>query len=168
MKLLVVSGSMGSGKTTVMAEASDVLKSRGIAHAAIDLDALGVAHLPAGVARDIEYRNLESLAANFAAAGVPRLLLAAAVEDRAMLDRIRAAVRAGQASVCRLRAPLATMQRRVGVREPGMLQRELLERVTELELRLDRCACENFALDNGDGVSVTDLAADMLARAGWF
>lgn len=167
MKLLVVTGSMGSGKTTVMAEASDLLKARGIAHAAIDLDALGIAHVPPGSASALEYHNLEAVARNCAAAGAARLLLAAAVEDRAMLDRIRAAVRADAVTVCRLRVPLDTMQRRVGVREPGMLQRELLARVPDLEARLDRGACEDFALDNGDGISVTDVATDMLARAGW-
>ena len=37
---------MGAGKTTLMAEASDVLIERGIVHAAIDLDTLGIGLLP--------------------------------------------------------------------------------------------------------------------------
>jgi len=37
---------MGAGKTAVLGEASDILAQRQIIHAAIDLDALGVAHLP--------------------------------------------------------------------------------------------------------------------------
>jgi len=37
---------MGAGKSAVMGEASDILARRRIVHAAIDLDALGVAHLP--------------------------------------------------------------------------------------------------------------------------
>ena len=46
IKVLVISGSMGSGKTTVLAEASDLLAAADIPHAAIDLDALALAHLP--------------------------------------------------------------------------------------------------------------------------
>jgi predicted ATP-binding protein involved in virulence len=39
--LLIITGTMGAGKTTVLGEASDILALRGIVHAAIDLDALG-------------------------------------------------------------------------------------------------------------------------------
>ena len=38
-------GSTGAGKTSVLAEASDILALQ-IVHAAVDLDALGLAHLP--------------------------------------------------------------------------------------------------------------------------
>ena len=167
MKLIVLSGGMGSGKTTVMAEASDLLKARGIVHAAIDLDALGIAQLPSGAADDFQYRNLASLAGNYAAAGVERLLLAAAVEDRAMLERIRAALPAHEVRVCRLRAPLATLQSRVRRREPGMLQETLVARAAELETLLDRAGCEDFTLENHDGASVTRVATELLRRAGW-
>jgi hypothetical protein len=44
--LLIISGTMGAGKTSVLGEASDILALQGIPHAAIDWDALGVAHLP--------------------------------------------------------------------------------------------------------------------------
>src|SRR5262249_32085062 len=43
-RLLVITGSMGAGKTTVMAEAGDLLSARGVVHAAIDLDGLAIAH----------------------------------------------------------------------------------------------------------------------------
>ena len=60
-ELLIISGSMGSGKTTVLFEASDILASRDVAHAAIDLDALGVAYFESGVKNDeVTYRNLRS------------------------------------------------------------------------------------------------------------
>jgi hypothetical protein len=41
----LIAGSMGTGKTTTMAEASDLLAERGIPQAAIDVDALGFAHV---------------------------------------------------------------------------------------------------------------------------
>ena len=46
MKALVITGSMGSGKTTLIGEISDLLAMRGVAHAAIDIDAFGNAHDP--------------------------------------------------------------------------------------------------------------------------
>jgi hypothetical protein len=42
VKVLVISGSMGSGKTTVLGEASDLLTMANILHAAIDLDYLAI------------------------------------------------------------------------------------------------------------------------------
>jgi predicted ABC-type ATPase len=40
--LLIITGTMGSGKTTILAEASDILKRLDVSHAAIDLDALAL------------------------------------------------------------------------------------------------------------------------------
>ena len=54
--VLVITGSMGSGKTTVLGEASDILSAANVAHAAIDVDALGIYHPPTG--DDLEIRNV--------------------------------------------------------------------------------------------------------------
>ena len=53
LKVLVISGSMGSGKTTVLGEASDLLAAAEILHAAIDLDTLALGHLPAAASHDL-------------------------------------------------------------------------------------------------------------------
>jgi hypothetical protein len=165
IQLLVISGSMGSGKTTIMAEASDILSASGVHHAAIDLDVLGIAHLP-DTHTDLTYRNLESVWTNYSAAGIRHLLVASAVENRDTLDRIRAAVPGCELVVCRLRAHVDTMRNRVAVRDPGMLQNQLIARVTELEQLLDAARLEDFTLVNDSG-SVTDTAREMLRRAGW-
>jgi catechol 2,3-dioxygenase-like lactoylglutathione lyase family enzyme len=166
MKVIVISGSMGAGKTTVMAEASDLLSASGIVHAAIDADTLGIAHLPAGFTTDLMYRNLEAFSRDFAAAGVNRLLLAQAVGRRGEIERIRTAVPGAAITVCRLTAGIETMRRRVRLREPGILQNRFLARVVELNAQLDDAHLEDFSLQN-DGRSVTEVAGELLARAGW-
>jgi hypothetical protein len=50
--LLIITGAMGAGKTSVLGEASDLLTRRHIAHAAIDVDALGLAYLPTASGND--------------------------------------------------------------------------------------------------------------------
>src|SRR5260370_41603390 len=65
VRVIVISGSMGSGKTTVLGEASDILSARGVIHAAIDLDAIGSALLPDALSSDVMYRNLASVWVNF-------------------------------------------------------------------------------------------------------
>jgi predicted kinase len=166
-RLLVISGSMGAGKTTVMAEASDILSAGGAVHAAIDFDALSIAHLASGDAGDdLAYENLGCVWRNLAALAVDTLLLATAVVSRADLERIRIAVGAERCLVCRLRAPLAVMQDRVRVREPGMLQRQFVARSASLEQMLDAAALEDFTIVN-DARPITDVAREMLVRAGW-
>ena len=77
--LLIITGSMGAGKTSVLGEASDILALQNLTHAAIDLDAFGLAHLQSGVSSDtVMYRNLRSVCKNYASLGVRRFLLARA------------------------------------------------------------------------------------------
>jgi len=165
--LLIITGSMGSGKSTVMAEASDILTQRGVPHAAVDLDALSIGHFPIQAGSDdLMYRNLQSVWKNYATGGLARLLLARALETAEDLDRCRDAVMAQETVVCRLTASIATMQQRVRSREPGMLQAEFVQRSAELNAALDRAQLESFSLLNEE-CSVTAVAQKMLIRAGW-
>jgi len=165
-KVIIVSGTMGSGKTTVLAEAADLLSQAGVVHAAIDLDALGIAHLADGISNELAFRNLASLWSNYRAAGVTRLLLAEAIENRADLDRIREAVPDAQIVICRLAVETAIAEERVRTREPGMFQEKFVARVGELEKILDDSQIEDFSIHN-DNTSVTKVAHEMLTRAGW-
>jgi hypothetical protein len=167
-RVLLITGSMGSGKTTVMGEASDLLTLRGIAHAAIDVDALANGHFPVGTSDGgLKYRNLRSLVQNYSFAGVKMFLVAEAIESRAELECLREAAGAAEMVVCRLRAELPTMQQRVRVREPGLLQQKFVERAAELDGILDRAGAEDFSLTNDEQSSVSDVATEMLVRAGW-
>jgi hypothetical protein len=162
--LLIITGSMGAGKTSVLAEASDILALRHIVHAAIDLDALGLAYLPSAADNDgVMYRNLESVCKNYASLGITRLLLARAMEDRAELELCRSVVAAANTTVCRLAASLAEMQQRIKTRESGVLQREYVDRVATLNVILDRA---DFVVIN-ENRTLSEVAQEMLAKAGW-
>lgn len=165
--LLIMTGSMGAGKTAVLAEASDLLALRQIAHAAIDFDALGLAHLPSATCNDdVMYDNLRSVCENYAALGVRRFLLARAIEDRAQLERCRNIIQATNTVVCRLTASIETMERRIEMRESGVSQREYVARVTKLNAVLDDARLEDFTVSNEDR-SLSDVALEMLIKAGW-
>jgi hypothetical protein len=158
---------MGAGKTAVLAEASDILARRGMVHAAIDLDALGMAHLPAAAPNDtVMYENLRSVGRNYAAIGVQRFLVARAMEGGAQLKLCREMIPAVRTTVCRLTASLAAMERRVEMRDSGISQRELVARVAKLGEILDRSRIEDFAIVNEDR-PLTEVALEMLVRAGW-
>ena len=165
LEVLVISGSMGSGKTTVMTEASDLLSAAEIPHAALDLDGLAVGHFPGDSGGLIE-DNLRCLWRNYASAGVGRLLGAEALDSSEKLLQIERSMPGAVIIGCRLTASLETMRDRVRRREPGMLQADLLARVSELEARLDAVGMERFRVDN-DGRPLTVVAREVLRLAGW-
>ncbi len=163
----MITGTMGAGKTAVMGEASDLLAQRQIVHAAIDLDALGLAYLPSAAPSDaVMYDNLRAVSRNYAALGVERFLVARAIEDDAQLRVCREIIPAANTVVCRLTASLETMKRRVEMRDSGVLQGEYVARVAALNAILDRVKLEDFVVSNEDR-DVADVALEMLVRAGW-
>ena len=165
--LLIITGSMGAGKTAVLGEASDILALRGIPHAAIDLDMLGLAYLPIAVENDeVMYRNLKTVWGNYAALGIDRLLLARAIKDHAELECCCAAVEAEEAVVCRVTASIQTMQQRIGLREQGVCRATYIKRVITLNDALDRVPLENFVVSN-ESRPLTEVANEVLERAGW-
>ena len=165
-KALVITGSMGAGKTTVLGEASDILAARGIAHAALDLDALGIVGVSDAVTLDLMRRNLVAVLENYASVGIDRFLIAEALESLADRERLAEALGSAEMAVCRIRASVATMQARVRLREPGSLQNEFVRRAATLDAALDAAAVEDFTIDN-DNRSITDVAREMLILAGW-
>jgi hypothetical protein len=165
--LLIITGTMGAGKTAVLGEASDILALRHIVHAAIDLDRLALAHLASGVEQDgVMYRNLESVCKNYAALGVRRFMVARAIERRAELELVRSFVSATKNVVCRLTASLEVMEQRVRMREPGVLQGEYVARVATLNAILDRARLEDFTVAN-ENRSLSEVAHEVLFKAGW-
>lgn len=165
--LLIITGTMGAGKTAILSEASDILAQRRIVHAAIDLDALGLGHLPSSApSNGVMYDNLRSIYGNYAGSGVQRFLVARAIEDRTELELCRNIIPAANMVVCRVRASIKAMKQRVRMRDPGISQQEYVARVTELNVILDRVRLEDFTVTN-ENRSVTDVALEMLVKGGW-
>lgn len=166
VKVLVISGSMGAGKTTVLGVASGLLGAAGVRHAALDLDDLSQGHYEQTGPDELMLRNLAIVWNNYAEAGASRALLAKPIDTMVKRDQIRTAIPAGQLLVCRLRADLGTMRERVRIREPGPDQDQLVNQVTVLENYLDTAQVEDFSVDN-DGRPVAQVAREVLTRAGW-
>ena len=158
---------MGAGKTSVLAEASDILAMHHVVHAAIDLDALGLAFLPQAPSTDgAMYENLRSICENYSARGVRRFMVARAVEDSTQLAMCRKAVAATDMVVCRLKAGNETMRQRVRLRETGVFGRDYVARVEKLNLILTSAQLEDFTVTN-ENRSLNEVALEMLLKAGW-
>jgi hypothetical protein len=165
--LLIITGTMGAGKTSALGEASDILALKAITHAAIDLDSLGLALLPSGASSNgAMYRNLQSVCENYSSLGVTRLLLARAIEDSAELELCSGIVSASNTVICRLTASIEVMEQRVRLRESGISQRDYVARVAKLNTIIERAQLETFTITN-ENRPLTDVAHEMLLKAGW-
>lgn len=168
-RVLVISGSLGSGKTVVLSEASDILIERDIAHAAIDLDWLcNVYPPPAGekYGTQMGFTNLASVWANLERAGFLRLLLARVVETLEDRSGYAIAIPGADVQVCLLTAGVEPMRERLRLREPGRARDRHLRRAVELDQILLAAGVEDFRVHN-DGRPIGDVAEEALARAGW-
>src|SRR5579864_3757024 len=118
--VLVITGPVGVGKTTVASEVSELLIGRGMPHALVDMDCLRDCH--PGRVNDpfhtaLGIKNLAAVWVNFQAAGAKRLLIVDIVETRNDLEQYRAAIPGAAILVVRLHASLATLLSRVERRQ---------------------------------------------------
>lgn len=167
--VLVVTGPVGVGKTTIAGDISALLADASIPHACVDVDALRDAWpAPPGDRFNtaLGLKNLTAIWRNFRAAGAERAVLADVVERRGDLDGYRAAIPGAEVTLVRLRAPVAILQARVSQREAGAGREWHLLRAAELAEQMDRDALEDILIET-DGRTPEAIAHEILARSGW-
>lgn len=162
---LLITGTVGAGKTTTAEQVGRRLGEAGTAYAVIDLDEIRrfwptPPGDPFGV--QIELANLTALAANYLGAGSQRLVLAGVVETRAERRRIRAAVGV-PLTVVRLRLPLAVVRQRLATRhtEDADVLAWHLARAEVLEEVLDAARVADLVIDI-DGLDPAEVAQRVL------
>jgi DNA polymerase III delta prime subunit len=173
---LLITGPGGVGKTTTAFEASRLLESARIGHAMIDLDELDriypvPPHDPQKTA--LTRDNLAAVWANFRAAGASRLILTmVATSLDYELPHVRAAVPDAGITVVRLLASEAVLMERVRRREIGSGEERSVRGSVEQarSMRLERVgdgSGKDTLLVETSGLSVADVAREVLLRAGW-
>lgn len=168
MKALLITGPVGVGKTTVAEAVGDWLAAASVPHAVIDLDWLRQRWpSPADDPFDLglELRNLSAVARNYAEAGVHRLVLAGVLERRADRSRYASAVGAVAAklTVCRLKADLSVIRKRLVARHHDSALQWHLDRADELEKIFAEAWVEDFVVDADQPVA--EVAQDVVT--GW-
>ncbi len=168
--LLILSGPIGVGKSTVGDEISVQLTSKGIPHTFVDLDALAQTFpRPADdrYGSRLALKNLASLWQNCRDAGARNAVVARVVETREERDAISVAIPGCVATVCHLRAGPQTLAERVKRREIGSLQDWHLERSQELARSLEATSPYDFAVTT-DGLSPQHIAEKVLKKYAGF
>jgi len=166
--VLLITGTVGSGKTTLAYEIGDLLADCQIGHAVVDLDAL-TAQWPSSSRwnSDLMFENLTLLWPNYRAHGASRLVLAHVLEDATDLERYRQAVPGAEITTVRVVAPEQLRIARLNARmPPGESLDWHLVRTVELEAILAGLAHEDFVVENGDR-PIRQVAEEVLASADW-
>jgi hypothetical protein len=160
--ILVVTGPVGVGKTTVGWEMTEVLDERGLAFGFYDPDAVHFRPVPQD--DPFGYRvSLAGLAAVWPLMRVPRLIVPLVVQERAVAERL---LPGAALTVARLTASPSTLEERIRRREIGAGLEWHLTRARELDAHWRDHPVEDFLVDT-DGRAVRDLAVETLTRSGW-
>jgi predicted nuclease with RNAse H fold len=118
--VLVLTGPVGVGKSTIGWETAMLLREAGVPAAFVDLPSIGICFPePADDPWNerLTHQNLAALWSNFKAAGAQRLILARVLEVRSGLRCIEHAVPGAEITVARLQAPLPVIEQRIETRE---------------------------------------------------
>ena len=167
--LLIISGPVGVGKTSVGNEVSVQLEDRGVAHTFVDLDALAMTFpRPPDdpFASRLACANLRDMWRNCAAAGSKNLIIARVVESPRHVEDIQNVLPPSAATVCQLTASDETLATRVGQREIGAEYEWHADRAVQLARSLPTAAPPDFFVET-DGRTVTEIARDVVARVDW-
>jgi chloramphenicol 3-O-phosphotransferase len=167
--VLVVTGPIGAGKTTVTQAIGDALAAAGVPHALIDMDWLRASFpVPPGDRFNtrLGYRNLAAVARTFREAGSGRFVIADVVETREQLGEYMAAVPGASVTVVRLAVDAGENRRRIAHRAAGNDDPWEVDRAAELVGIMEANAVADLVIDT-TGRSPGAIARDILTRLGW-
>lgn len=169
-RALLLTGTVGVGKTTTADAVGDRLREQGVPHAVVDLDELSrcwpaPADDPFHTA--LQLRNLAALVRAYRDAGAVRLVLAGVCESRNDRDRYADALEV-PLQVVRLLGSAAVLEPRLRTRHAGDPEGLAwhLHRRGELDAVLDAAEVADVAV-LVDGLTRAAVADAVLRSAGW-
>jgi adenylylsulfate kinase len=165
---LLLTGTVGSGKTVVAIEIGHLLEEQGKSAAVVDLDWLGWLHLRSSTitADQLIARNLAAIWPNLREAGMSYAVLARAILSRDGLEALRVAVPDADLVVVRLTASPSTIQGRLARRDSGKELEEHLRDSAEMSRVIDQERLEDISVANDDR-SREEVAREVLRGVGW-
>ncbi len=167
--VLVITGSVGVGKSSTADVISEILRKRDVPHAVIDMDYLRYAFpRPADdpFHRTLGAKNLASVWKNYQSIGVRNIIIPNIVEDKADVDAIAKAIPGAKVFVVRLKASLDTIHNRLHERHHNRDSDNLnwhLDRADELTKQLESSKVEDFVVDTDDK-PLREIAKEILVK----
>ncbi|WP_430592078.1 AAA family ATPase [Humidisolicoccus flavus] len=165
-EVIFIGGRSGVGKTSVAAEASNILRSADIAHAVIEGDNLDQAYPePWRNGIDLAEQNLAAMWANYQSAGYSRLIYTNTVSVLQISTLAAALGTDVRPFGVLLTADDTTAAQRLAQREIGTALETHIERSALAAAKLNEESTAHRVIT--DHRSVEDIAHEVLAAAGW-
>jgi predicted kinase len=133
---VLLTGTVGAGKTSVAVEIGELLQAAGLPYSVIDLDWLCWISPAPDRGQSVHDVLVEALGAVWPvhrAAGVQRLILARGMRDAVEIDSVRAAVPDVDVQVVQLAVDHDVVRRRLGERDTGAQLAQHLELLEQLD-----------------------------------
>lgn len=165
---LIITGPVGSGKSTVSAEMSEVLARSGMPHVLFDMDYLRWVHPdPEGDAfsSQVGLRNLAAMWPNMQIVPLRCALVADVVEHRSQVASYTSAMPETDVTVVRLDVPMPVILERLARRESQHTLAWYKRRAPELQEIMEREQVADIVIDVGER-SAEDVALEILQRTG--
>ena len=167
-RAILLTGMVGTGKTTIAVELGELLDEREVPHAVIDLDWLAWLR-PADGSRvtheQVLTENLRAIWPTFRRAGVDRFVLARYLRGHAEVESMRSALSGVELFVVALSAPRDVLEERLRRRDTGAQLAEHLEAICAADALVEGggadCGVESH------GRPAREIAVEIAERAGW-
>ena len=168
--VVVVTGTIGVGKTTVATTMSELLHDRGIRHGLLEVDWLGGVY-PAPDPDDpystaFAMKNLAAIWPHYLEVGITRAIVTMTLEDLEELADLRTALGSPALTTVRLEASEATRAERIRRRELGELRQLFLEKTGPLAEQMERFGIGDLVVGN-DKRTPQQVATEILTSIGW-
>ena len=164
--LLLITGTVGVGKSSVADEVFEILKAQSKPLALINLDELGYAcPTPQDDPFHIRLRlkNLASVWPNYYEAGVRALIIPYVIGSNDVLGRFREAIPNAETFVIRLDARQPVLEERIRNRPMGGDDEWHIKRAAELAAILDQAHVENATIDTDDK-TIIEVAQEVITK----
>jgi adenylylsulfate kinase len=165
-RAVLVTGTIGSGKTAVATEIGEILEEEGITCAIVDLDWLGWVHLGRDPIDELIASNLAAIVPNYHAAGVRHYVFARSIGRPEQVGALRGVLDGASLVVVRLTGSKDTIFGRLRKRDEGRILQEHLAQAVQFESEQAQTQVADFDVST-DGRSLRDVATDVLSRLGW-
>lgn len=163
-QILVITGTVGVGKSSVADEVYEILKKQSAHLALINLDELGYTGTapkddPFNI--NLRFKNLQAIWKNYEEAGTKGVIIPFVVEHRQSIKRFTQAIPNADIHVIRLDAPIDVVKERIRKRPMGGSLEWHLKRAAELAQILKHNKPEDIVIETV-GKSISDVAKEII------
>jgi dephospho-CoA kinase len=170
LPVVVVTGTIGVGKTAIAMTMSEILHDLGIRHGLLEVDWLGEVYPPPDPDDPYSTRfamsNLAAIWPHYLEVQISRAIVTMTIENHEELDALKAALSSADVTVIRLEASAETRAERIRRRELGALLDHFLVKTDPLARLMQSLEIGDLVIQN-DGHKPQAVANEILTRLGW-